>query len=75
MSKSKEYYDNPLGCRAEVREMNHKTLEDVEELIHKFMPKITDECYKGVEDGFKHYGIDCKLGMEELETELEKLKL
>ena len=67
-------YNEEAGKEVAI-EMNHKTLEDVEELIKETIPKITDECYQGIENGFKHYGIDCKLGREILLDELKTLKL
>ena len=52
-----------------------KTLEDVEELIDKLIPKITDKKYQGMTDGFRHYGIDCQLGRKKLLAELKSQKL
>lgn len=64
-----------VACKESDRQMNHKTLDDVKELFIKTIPKITDKEYQGIEDGFKHYGIDCKLGREKFLTELEKQKI
>lgn len=57
------------------KEERNKTLEDVEEMIEEIIPKITDKEYQGITDGFKHYGIDCKLGRETLLDKLKTLKL
>jgi len=74
MNKSEEYYNTlPDSLTKFAKIANHKTLEDVKELIEKTIPKITDKEYQG--KGFKDYGIDCKLGREIVLTELEKIKL
>lgn len=62
-----------LECVLE--ELNHRILEDVEGLIDEFIPKITDECYINTKNGFRSYGIDCKLGREKLLTEIKTLKI
>lgn len=70
----KEFHGNMFNNPEKGRILQHSTIEDVKGLIDESIPKITDECYN-IEDGFKHYGIDCKLGREKLMTELKKLKI
>ncbi len=88
MSKSKEYYDvgNTWLMKLDIgalKKMNHKTLEDVKELIEK---KLT-EAKKNKGGGFRQFAptekeitIDARIEMkiavcESLIYELEKIKL